>query len=53
MAEQKQRNSETGISFKVDSQFYKQLKLRATNEDTTIKDFIIELIENKLGIKNK
>jgi predicted DNA-binding ribbon-helix-helix protein len=54
MAEQnKQPRQEVGISFKVFNQFYKQLKIRATEEETTIKDFIIKLIEKELGTKNE
>lgn len=54
MAEQnKLSKSEVGISFKVDSQFYKQLKIKATNEEISIKDYLIGLIEKDLGIKNK
>jgi predicted DNA-binding ribbon-helix-helix protein len=49
----KQVKQQTGISFKVNNQFYKQLKIRATEEDKTIKDFIIKLIENELGSKNE
>lgn len=53
MAEQKQSKSEVGISFKVYNEFYKKLKIKATNEETTIKSYIIRLIEKDLGIENK
>lgn len=53
MAEEKQSKSETGISFKVYNQFYKKLKIKATNEEITIKDYLIGLIEKDLGTKNK
>jgi flagellar basal body-associated protein FliL len=49
----KQRKSEIGISFKVNNDFYKKVKIQATEEEKTIKDFIIELMEQKTGTKNK
>lgn len=44
---------EVGISFKVNNDFYKKLKIRATEDEKTIKDFIIGLIENEIDYKNK
>jgi len=51
--EGKQQKTEVGISFKVNNQFYKQLKIKATNEEISIKDYLIGLIEKDLGTQNK
>ena len=41
------------ISFKVDSEFYKQIKILLANEGKTLKKYIIELIKKDLEAKKK
>jgi hypothetical protein len=41
------------IAFLIDDEFHKKIKLQATNEDKTIKNYIILLIEKDLEEKNK
>ena len=36
------------ISFKVEDEFHKKLKLKATEEEKTIKEYIIQLIKKEL-----
>lgn len=36
------------IAFQVDDEFHKALKIKATQEGTTIKDYIIQLIKENL-----
>lgn len=43
--------SEKTINFKVDSEFYKLIKIKVINEDITLKDYIIKLIKEDLKSK--
>lgn len=36
------------IAFKIEDEFHKKIKLKATEEGKSIKDYIIELIEKDL-----
>lgn len=36
------------ISFKIDEEFHKEIKLKGTEEVKVIKDFIIELMKDEL-----
>ena len=40
------------ISFQIDDEFHKNIKIQATKEDLTIKDYIIELIKKDLKTSN-
>ena len=40
--------AEKNISFKVDSEFYKKIKIKLIEEDKTLKAYIIELIKKDL-----
>jgi len=42
---------ERNISFKVDEEFYKQVKVKVALEGITLKDYIIRLIEKDLETK--
>ena len=44
---------ERNISFKVDSEFYKQIKIMLANEGKTLKTYIIELMKKDLEAKKK
>ena len=39
---------EKTVSFKVDEDFYKQIKVKIALEGTTLKDYIIELVKADL-----
>lgn len=41
------------INFKVDSELYKQIKIRALELDMTLKDYIISLVRKDLNIESK
>lgn len=41
------------IAFQIDDEFHKKIKIQATEEGKTIKDYIIELIKKDLEQKNK
>lgn len=41
------------INFKVDSELYKQIKIRALELDMTLKDYIISLVQKDLNIESK
>jgi predicted HicB family RNase H-like nuclease len=41
------------ISFQVDDELHMKLKIKATQEGTTIKEYIIKLIKDSLKDKNK
>ncbi|MDR1914447.1 MAG: hypothetical protein LBQ68_08220 [Clostridiales bacterium] len=41
------------INFKVDEDFYKQVKIKVAVDGKTIKDYVIELIKKDLEIGNK
>jgi uncharacterized protein YciU (UPF0263 family) len=45
--------SEKAINFKVDSEFYKQIKIRVAEEETTLKDYVIKLIKQDLEENKK
>jgi hypothetical protein len=47
-----QPKEQVGVCFKVLNPFYKKLKIKATEEDKSIKAYVIGLIENDLGMKN-
>jgi len=42
---------EKTINFKVDEEFYKQIKVKIALEGKTLKDYVIELIKNDLEDK--
>ena len=44
---------ERSIHFKVDEQFYKQIKIRVAIEGKTLKDYVIELIKKDLEAKKE
>lgn len=41
------------ISFQIDDEFHMEIKIQATKEQKTIKDYIIELIRNDLAQKKQ
>lgn len=41
------------INFKVDSELYKQIKIRALELDMTLKDYIVSLVRKDLNIESK
>ena len=41
------------IAFQIDDELHKALKIKATQDSTTIKNYIIQLIKNSLKDKNK
>ncbi len=45
--------TERTISFKVDAEFYKQIKVKIALEDKTLKDYVIGLIKADLEKEQK
>lgn len=43
---------EKAINFKIDSEIYKQIKIKTVIEDITIKQYILNLIKNDLKKEN-
>lgn len=43
---------EKAINFKIDSELYKQIKIKTVIEDITIKQYILSLIKNDLEKEN-
>ncbi len=41
------------ISFQIDDEFHMEIKIQATKEHKTIKDYIIELIKSDLAQKKQ
>ena len=39
------------IAFQIDDEFHKKIKIQATNENKSIKDYIIEIVKKDLEIK--
>ena len=45
--------SDKAINFKVDPELYRRVKIRVANEDITVKDYIIKLIQKDLEENEK
>ena len=45
--------SERNIGFKIDSELYKEIKMKVVREETTIKDYILSLIKKDLEAEKK
>ncbi len=43
---------EKAINFKIDSELYKKIKIKTVMEDITIKQYILNLIQNDLANEN-
>lgn len=43
--------SDRNIGFKVDEEFYKQIKIKIATEGITLKDYIVNLIKKDLETK--